>query len=223
MKNKLLLLFLCLTLASCGGMTKNDDRDAPLEPEDNIEMQNSDDMVEGEETVVLDENVSEDENSPTEETNMASSGDAGDAGLENEGSSQISSGDYAEHIVQKGETLGVIAAKLYGDFRKWRLIYLENEETIGANSLRAGTVLRYQMPDHGQVVMPEGTPYMILRDDTLGIIAGKVYNGASKHWKYIWNNNKNLIYNPDLIFAGLTLYYLPLEEKMKRRNVANQI
>jgi hypothetical protein len=63
-----------------------------------------------------------------------------------------------------------------------------------------------------------GKPYIVKQDDSLSIMSGTLYN-STKHWKYIWDNNKPLIKNPNLIFAGFTLYYLPIDEKKKFEEV----
>jgi hypothetical protein len=47
---------------------------------------------------------------------------------------------------------------------------------------------------------------MVKHTDTLGTIANSVY-GNKKKWKNIWANNKPLIKNPNVIYAGFTLYY----------------
>jgi hypothetical protein len=47
---------------------------------------------------------------------------------------------------------------------------------------------------------------MIKNGETLGTISNSVYQ-TPKKWKAIWENNKPLIRNPNVIFAGFTLYY----------------
>ena len=53
---------------------------------------------------------------------------------------------------------------------------------------------------------PEGNPYMIKKGDFLTKISQKIY-GTSKKWKKIFKRNKLMIKNPNLIFAGFTLFY----------------
>lgn len=47
---------------------------------------------------------------------------------------------------------------------------------------------------------------MIRTGETLGTISNTVYQ-TPKKWKDIWENNKPLIKNPNVIYAGFTLYY----------------
>lgn len=116
-------------------------------------------------------------------------------------------GTVQNYKVQKGETLMQIAFKLYGDIGKWKDIKNMNRDKITNNtSLRANTTLKYMAPETPFVWNPVGVPYMIKSGDTLGIISNSVY-ATPKKWKSIWENNKPLIKNPNVIFAGFTLYY----------------
>ena len=68
--------------------------------------------------------------------------------------------------------------------------------------------IKYNVPTQEFVWNPTGNPYLIVEGDTLGKISDKVY-GSIKKWKSIWDNNKALIINPNVIFSGFTIYYLP--------------
>ncbi|MCB1073754.1 MAG: hypothetical protein KDK96_11745 [Chlamydiia bacterium] len=46
------------------------------------------------------------------------------------------------------------------------------------------------------------------KEDTLGTISDEVYH-TPKRWNEIYQNNRPLIKDPNLIFAGFTLYYIP--------------
>jgi nucleoid-associated protein YgaU len=117
------------------------------------------------------------------------------------------SGDVKEYKVQKGETLMQIAFKLYGDIGKWKDLKSLNNGKFAKNSaLRANMTLKYHAPETPFVWNPEGTPYLIKNGDTLGTISASVYN-SKKKWKTIWENNKPLIKNPNVIYAGFTLFY----------------
>jgi nucleoid-associated protein YgaU len=116
-------------------------------------------------------------------------------------------GKIKTYRVQKGETLMQIAFKLYGDIGKWKEIKNMNSEKVTKNTfLKANTELKYKAPETPFVWNPAGTPYMIKNTDTLGTISNSVY-GTKKKWKAIWANNKPLIKNPNVIYAGFTLYY----------------
>lgn len=116
-------------------------------------------------------------------------------------------GRMMTYSVQKGETLMQIAFKIYGDLGKWKDLKEMNRDALAKNSaLRSGMKLKYAAPAKEFVWNPEGTPYMIKTGETLGVISNNVYQ-TPKKWKAIWENNKPLIKNPNVIFAGFTLYY----------------
>jgi LysM repeat protein len=109
--------------------------------------------------------------------------------------------------VQKGETLMQIAFKLYGDIGKWKELKELNQTKFAKNSaLRANMELRYKAPEKVFVWNPEGSAHLIKSGETLGTISNSVYQ-TPKKWKQIWENNKPLIKNPNVIYAGFTLYY----------------
>jgi nucleoid-associated protein YgaU len=116
-------------------------------------------------------------------------------------------GKVMSYKVQKGETLMQIAFKIYGDVSKWKAIQQMNDAKLSKNSaLRANMELKYTAPEKIFVWNPEGTPYMIKNGETLGTISNSVYQ-TPKKWKSIWENNKPLIKNPNVIYAGFTLFY----------------
>ena len=78
---------------------------------------------------------------------------------------------------------------------------------ISTGSLEIGSNIKYQKPDEEFIWNPKGNPWVIRGGDTLGIISQEVYSTNSK-WRDIYNNNRQLIKDPNLIFAGFTLYYL---------------
>ncbi len=111
-------------------------------------------------------------------------------------------GEIKTYKVKKGETLMIIAFNLYGDVSKWK----ELKQINGNSELRANMELKYKAPAKSFVWNPSGTPYMIKNGDTLGIISNSLYQ-TPKKWKSIWENNKPLIKDPNVIYAGFTLYY----------------
>ena len=112
------------------------------------------------------------------------------------------------YTVQKNDTLMLISWKIYGDYAKWRDLAAKNQGILnGGQKVIPGMVLSYDAPATAFNWRPNGNPYLIVRGDTLGIISNKVYGSESK-WKSIWDNNRPLIKDPNLIFAGFTLYYL---------------
>jgi nucleoid-associated protein YgaU len=113
-----------------------------------------------------------------------------------------------EYKVQKNETLMMIAFKLYGDYGWWKKLAGWNQDKLkGGQIVREGQTLKYMAPSEEFVWNPQGLPYLIRTGDTLGLISKSVYQ-TPKKWKLIWENNRPLIKNPNLIFAGFTIYYL---------------
>lgn len=114
-----------------------------------------------------------------------------------------------EYSVQRGDTLMKIAFETYGDIYKWKSIYDANRDKIQDPSrIPAGTVLKVEKPVQPVAIERNGEKYQIQTGDTLGKISKNVYGTPGK-WKTIWNNNKQLIHDPNKIFAGFSLYYVP--------------
>jgi nucleoid-associated protein YgaU len=119
-----------------------------------------------------------------------------------------SSGSGESYTVQHGDTLMRIAFDHYGDLYKWKSIYEANRNVIkDPNVITPGTVLTIAGGGSGPAT-PSGEKYEIKQGDTLGKISNQVYGTPSK-WKKIWDNNRASIPNPNKIFAGFYLYYLP--------------
>lgn len=117
-------------------------------------------------------------------------------------------GSGESYTVQHGDTLMKIAFDHYGDLYKWKSIYEANRGTIkDPNVISVGTVLTLAGAGAGPAT-PAGEKYQIKHGDTLGKISNQVYGTPSK-WKKIWENNRASIPNPNKIFAGFYLYYLP--------------
>lgn len=114
--------------------------------------------------------------------------------------------------VQPQDTLMLISYKLLGDFRFWRLIEDWNPELQGmSNNLMPGTIIKYDISYKKDFVQPSGLPYLILSGDTLGKVSHKVYEDRGARWRHLYENNRPLIYDPNVIFAGFTIYYQPLD------------
>lgn len=135
-------------------------------------------------------------------------------------------GGEGEYTVQSGDTLMKIAFETYGDLYKWRQIYEANRDKIkDANSIPKGTVLKIEKPSSPVTIDKNGEQYLIKKGDTLGTISYEVY-GTTGKWKKIWKNNRQLIKDPNRIFAGFFLYYTitPKEreeaDRLKQQNPA---
>ncbi len=116
--------------------------------------------------------------------------------------------ETVSYTVKKGETLMQIAFKLYGDYRKWKEL-ADMNQGLDVERLKEGTAISY-CGGHELTWQPQGNPYVIRTGDTLGSISNDKY-GTIKRWKDIWDNNRPLIHDPNKIFAGFTIYYIPDE------------
>lgn len=192
---KFLMLAALLATVSCSKSSKKDDATA-----DNGEMMSSDaDFIvdaEDEELVLEDKPL------------VASEGDVEPVILdESMASSDIEMTDEeSSYTVKKGETLMMAAFNIYGDYRKWKT--LSDLNGLSGSRVSEGAVLRYKKPASEFIWNPEGLPYLIKGGDSLVSISNDKYGTANK-WKLIYNNNRPLIKDPNLIFAGFTLYYIP--------------
>lgn len=118
------------------------------------------------------------------------------------------SGDGMHYTVRRGDTLMKIAFENYGDLYRWREIYEANRDQISdPNQVPPGTELT--LNGAGMVTIERnGEQYLIKSGDTLGTISNDVY-GTPRKWKRLWENNRQLIKDPNKIYAGFYLYYQP--------------
>ncbi len=122
-------------------------------------------------------------------------------------SGSFGGGATSDYTVQRGDTLMKIAFETYGSVYAWRKIYEGNRDRISDfNQLSAGTVLKIEQPSSPVSIDKNGTAYMIKTGDTLGTISDDVY-GTPKKWRKLYENNRQLIKDPNKIYAGFYLYY----------------
>jgi nucleoid-associated protein YgaU len=119
-------------------------------------------------------------------------------------------GSKMPYIVEKGDTLGTIATKIYGDQKRWHdinsLSGLTNPNRIfpgdvvyfALDQSSAQFAANYEGIKRGKETVREG--------DTLASIASRVY-GTTKAWRHLWRQNDN-IDNPDKLTVGMTIYYV---------------
>jgi len=115
--------------------------------------------------------------------------------------------EYAEYEVVKGDTLMLIAFKLYGDYSMWREIQGQNNG-LSSSELIPGKKIKYLSASSEFKWVPNGDPYLIMRGDTLSKISIDKYK-THRRWREIYENNRPLIKDPNLIFAGFTIYTVP--------------
>lgn len=119
----------------------------------------------------------------------------------------------SQYIIQPGDTLMKISFENYGDIERWREIFENNKDVLkDFNNIAVGQVIRINGEDF-VVVEKNGKPYLIRKNDTLTKISDKLY-GSTEYWKNLWSNNKQLIKNPNKIYAGFTLYYQDLGQSL---------
>jgi hypothetical protein len=129
-------------------------------------------------------------------------------------------GEIDFYQVEKHDTLMMIAFKLYGDVSMWKDLMSLNEDKLTNGYPMVGQMLSYRKPAKKFEYNPSGNPYLVLSGDTLSLISYKVYERASL-WVHIYENNQEMIKNPDYIYAGFTLYTLPKEE-IQDRGIASK-
>ncbi len=130
-----------------------------------------------------------------------------------------SSGKNEKYVVKPGDTLMKISFAKYGNVYRWREIYNANKPVIADyNELVKGTVLNIHGVEY-VVIEKNGQPYLIRRADTLVKISKGLY-GTSAEWKNLWHNNPHLIHNPNKIYTGFTMYYVPRNKEELRQPTA---
>lgn len=125
---------------------------------------------------------------------------------------QIDATEQMDYTVESGDTFMLVAFKIYGDYTKWKEIHAANPSISASSDLKAGTVIKYPAVTEKFTWEPQGLPHLIKSGETLGTISQSKYGTTSK-WKGIWDNNRPLIKDPNKIFAGFTLYYIPEETR----------
>lgn len=119
---------------------------------------------------------------------------------------------FLYYTAAPGETLMLLAFKFYSDHRQWKKIFKANSNELdGLPDITKFVELRLPKPLK-QFQEPNGMPYLIKPGDSLSLISRKVY-GEMKWWQEIWKNNQEMISDPNLIFAGFTLFYQDKEQE----------
>ncbi len=232
----LFLILLLTSFASCS-LFQSDDSSEEVATDEEIEKEvvasedadtQKDDGIEEElisdnETSVVEESLElEDEqvnpvasNAPMEEAQAVENQVVEEINTYQDTEPVILTGNVGSYTVKENETLMLISFKVYGDYLKWRKIANLNQDKIGSDfKVSKGTILKFNSPDKSFDWQPKGVPYLIKTGDTLGVISNYAYNTA-RRWKSIWDNNRPMIKDPNLIFAGFTLYYVPDETASK--------
>ena len=143
MKNilKLLLLLSLFATAACSSNSSSDAKDG-----EEVVEEDADFLVDSDEEELVADEEGEEEEGDEEEVSEVAESDLEESD-EEVASAPVMSGEHGQYTVQRGETLMLIAFKLYGDYTKWRSIAALNP---GYESMiPVGTVLKYDKPtDH---------------------------------------------------------------------------
>lgn len=124
--------------------------------------------------------------------------------------------DYFEYMVEKGESLGMIAAEIYGESNAWRKIANENVATIeNPNKIYPGMVLRIKKDTAKALAFAkayeageERKEVMVGAGDNLSKLAAK-FLGSGVYWRQIYHLNETLIgKNPHRLEVGQKLMIL---------------
>lgn len=118
------------------------------------------------------------------------------------------------YVVQQGDTLSKIAARIYGDKNRWR----ELADLTGVpnpSRIYPGDVIYYALDDSSKTF---AQTYESLRrgvttvqaGETLATISKRIF-GKHRNWKSIWRQN-DLIDDPDNLTPGTTIYYVTQDQ-----------
>lgn len=118
------------------------------------------------------------------------------------------------YIVQPGDTLSIIATKLYGNGSLWRKVADENN--LASNStIYPGDSLNFdgsntQANSYVDNFYSNMKTVTVEQGDTLSSISQRLF-GNGNAWKFLYQINNEKISNPDMIYVGQVLKYADLD------------
>lgn len=226
----LMILLFSVMLGACSSSSTTEeadsdaipsaDSDTDMIPDDSLaELQNTDQPPSLEEP--SQENMAKLDESPAPE---ATSDDSSSASAAVIAPVDTSSGSTSSYQIKEGDTLMKIAFENYGNVYDWKKIYERNRDKIpDKNNLVKGTELTIDAPSTPVQIEKNGTPYLIKGGDTLGTISHDVY-GTPKKWQRLHENNRQLVRNPNKIYAGFYLYYtFTSEDEQEKQNFLGSV
>ena len=123
--------------------------------------------------------------------------------------------ELVEYTVILNDTLMEIAFKLYKDMKRWREIAAANPGLDENYTIHVGQKIFVPSAEQPQMNIPRANRYTVLGGDTLWEISQKLY-GSKRYWYSLWHSNKELIKDPNSLYAGFHLRYLPKKEMLKK-------
>ena len=199
----LALIFTSIFISCSSGQNIKEENEVENQSEDSVALEDDNEYEN-------DESINEDDYSKdTIEEQDDEVAQNSDMPIEEQNTNPISmqGGNVIDYTVKKGDTLMLIAFEQYGDYSKWRDIRNQNPDLNSFENLTEGQILKITEPNEEFSWRPEGAPYLIKSNDTLQTISQDVYSTTRK-WMSIYKHNQPLIKNPDVIYAGFTIYYL---------------
>ena len=141
------------------------------------------------------------------------------------GSGNYQQGDIFEYTVVRGDSLSLIAMRVYGTFQRWPEIQAVTNRP-NPNLIYPGNIIRIPLSDAGAVQWAQGNRHLstghnisnstvnnqggtvqtvtVQRGDTLSSISQR-YFGTTAQWRTIWNQNRSAVPNPNAIPVGTQL------------------
>ena len=131
-------------------------------------------------------------------------------------------GSMDTYTVKAGDTLMKVAFSIYGDIERWKDLQEWNQASLKKRKgLRKGMKLQYEVPATAFNPEQRAHAYEIKKGDTLAGIADEVY-GRKMKYKKLQGYNRQLIRNPNRIFAGFTIYYDITQKEMAEAEARRQ-
>jgi len=123
------------------------------------------------------------------------------------------------YVVEKGDTLGKISQKIFGQQNQWK--HLAKISGISdPNKIYPGEVVYYQLSQESLAFASvyEATPkssVTVAAGDTLAKISQKIF-GTTHNWRAIWRQNDQ-VNDPEVLPAGSVVFYL------NQKNLVSQV
>ncbi len=137
--------------------------------------------------------------------------------------------EFIEHTVAQNELMQTIAKQYYGSIDDWAVIAKANP-SIDPRKLKPGMILRIPKDKtniQGKLVGDETQPgviashtdpeskiieYVVRPGDSLSVISQRIY-GSSRHTRFIYESNRDILRSMDAISVGQLLRLPPLPEE----------